>query len=97
MRLTADGGGLVTSVLINRFGIRFVLFFGGAIHAVGLLASTLAPDALWFCVAIGLCFGIGNNMVYNASTLIIPMYFDKVIIQKMVLKKCKISLCSSCR
>ena len=80
MRFTADGGGFITGVLINRFGIRFVMFFGGLIHAIGLLASTLVDNTIWFSISIGLLFGIGNNMVYVTNTLIIPQYFDKVMI-----------------
>ena len=78
MRFTAFGFGIGTSVLINCFGNRIVLFFGGLIQAVGLLGSTYAPDPWWFCVSIGVLFGIGNNMVQTSSTLIIPQYFDEV-------------------
>ena len=77
MRFTSNSFGIITNVLINWVGCRLVLFIGGAFHCLGLLASTLAPDAKWFCVSLTL-FGIGNNMVYNSSTLIIPQYFDKV-------------------
>ena len=77
MRFTSNSFGIITNILINWIGCRIVLFIGGALHCLGLLASTLAPDPKWFCVSLTL-FGIGNNMVYNSSTLIIPQYFDKV-------------------
>ena len=80
LRFTADGGlGLVTGILINRFGIRFVMFFGALIHALGLLTCTFAYNTVWFCVSLGILFGIGNHMVNVSSTLIIPQYFDKVM------------------
>lgn len=81
MNLAKDMCGIVTSVLINKFGIRFVMLLGGAIHAIGLLATSFAPDARWFCVSIGPLYGMGLNMVQLSSTLIIPQYFDKVILQ----------------
>ena len=75
---TASFFGFFSNLLINRFGCRLVVFMGGACHVLGLLACTLTPDPYTFGLSLGLLLGMGNSLVYNGTTLIIPQYFDKV-------------------
>lgn len=55
-------GGLIT----DNFGVKKVLFLGGAFICFGLNYSGLSETFIELFIAYGICFGLGIGLVYGA-------------------------------
>uniref|UniRef100_A0A8D0L8J6 Major facilitator superfamily (MFS) profile domain-containing protein n=1 Tax=Sphenodon punctatus TaxID=8508 RepID=A0A8D0L8J6_SPHPU len=66
MLATTYGGGPISSILVNRFGSRPVVIFGGLLCGIGML---------YICVGIISGFGLALNL--QPSVIIIGKYFLK--------------------
>ncbi|XP_062617832.1 monocarboxylate transporter 12-like [Saccostrea cucullata] len=66
-----------TSFLIERYGIRVVMFCGACIYTLGLLLTFFAPNILILFLTYGLLCGLGVGMVFLPSIVIVNEYFDR--------------------
>jgi len=67
----------VSAKLCNRFGCRVVMVCSGLTCALGLLASSFAPNLYVLYFTYGFVFAFGSSMVYITGFQIVPLYFDK--------------------
>lgn len=68
----------VSSILIDRFGIRKTAFVGGFIACLGMLFSSFfyqRVEALYF--TYGIMFGGGSSLAYTPSLVILGHYFRR--------------------
>ena len=58
--------GILSSILINRWGCRMVLFTGGILMSAGLLLCVVAHDMYFLVVSFGLIAG-GLRFTYTSQ------------------------------
>ncbi|XP_061165787.1 monocarboxylate transporter 13-like [Saccostrea echinata] len=67
----------VSNILCQRFGHRWVVFCGGILSAIGLVATSFVRDIEWFFITYGIITGVGFGLIV-ATVLVFPsFYFDK--------------------
>lgn len=71
------GMGVLTGVLVERYGHRVVTCAGGVLCAAGLLLSSCMPSVHALYVTYGCIVGIGFNLSFAPSVMIVSRYFDK--------------------
>ncbi|XP_022333147.2 monocarboxylate transporter 12-like isoform X1 [Crassostrea virginica] len=69
--------GFFSSVLIERYGTRPVMFTGSCVYSLGLFFSFLAPNILVLFVTYGLLCGFGIGLIFVPATMIVNQYFDR--------------------
>ncbi|CAL8340278.1 unnamed protein product [Lota lota] len=71
------GGGPISSILVNKYGSRPVMMFGGCLAGSGLIAASFCNSiqALYFC--IGVVGGLGLAFNLNPALTMIGKYFFK--------------------
>ena len=70
-------GSPVSAKLCIRFGCRVVMVSSGLTCALGLLASSFAPNLYVLYLSYGVVVGFATSMVFTAGFQLIPLYFDK--------------------
>mgnify|MGYP001792989753 CR=1 FL=1 len=69
--------GLFVARLINYFGCRVVVMFGGLTCAASLALTSVASNIVVMFFTYSLLFGFGGCCVYSAVYCEIPRHFDK--------------------
>jgi len=69
--------GPLASAVTNRYGCRVSTMLGGAITAVGFVASAFANSVEMLCITFGLVAGFGLSLVYVPAVVIVAFYFEK--------------------
>ncbi|XP_062396762.1 monocarboxylate transporter 1b [Sardina pilchardus] len=71
------GGGPISSILVNKYGSRPVMMFGGFLSGCGLVAASFCNtvEGLYFCV--GVIGGLGLSFNLNPALTMIGKYFYK--------------------
>jgi MFS family permease len=67
----------ISSILVDRFGIRKTAFAGGAIAFVGMLSSSFVQEIELLYLTYGVLLGTGGSLVYTPSLIILGHYFQK--------------------
>ena len=68
----------ISSILVDRYGVRRTAFVGGLIAFLGMLLSSFAFDRVEFLyLTYGLMFGGGSSLTYTPSLVILGHYFKK--------------------
>lgn len=69
--------GVVSGLLIERFGERAVVFTGGIVSAIGFVGSSYAPSIEILFLTHGLLVGAGFSLVCTSSGLVVTRWFAK--------------------
>jgi len=69
--------GVISGLLIERFGERVVVFAGGILSAIGFIGSSYAPSIEVLFLTHGLMVGGGFSLVCTASGLVVTRWFAK--------------------
>ncbi|KAM4563340.1 monocarboxylate transporter 1-like [Odontesthes bonariensis] len=69
------GGGPISSILVNKFGSRPIIIFGGCLAGSGLVLASFCNtvEQLYFC--IGVIGGLGLSFNLNPALTMIGKYF----------------------
>ncbi|XP_042309576.1 monocarboxylate transporter 2-like isoform X2 [Sceloporus undulatus] len=71
------GGGPVSSILVNRFGSRPVVIFGGLLCGIGMVSAAFCTSIFQLYICAGLITGFGLALNLQPSVIIIGKYFLK--------------------
>merc|ERR1712223_2240739 len=68
----------ISSILVDKFGIRKTAFTGGFIATLGMFLSSFAVEKIeWLYLTYGIMFGGGSSLTYTPSLVILGHYFKK--------------------
>ena len=70
-------GGFIWGTLADRFGTRAVVFAGGVLLGVGLLAASQARDLTELQIAYGLVVGLAAGSSFAPLTALTSSWFDR--------------------
>nr|XP_056715190.1 monocarboxylate transporter 2-like [Euleptes europaea] len=71
------GGGPISSILVNRFGSRPVVIFGGLLCGIGMVSAAFCTSIFQLYICAGLITGLGLALNLQPSVIIIGKYFLK--------------------
>ncbi|XP_008103608.1 monocarboxylate transporter 2 isoform X1 [Anolis carolinensis] len=71
------GGGPLSSILVNRFGSRPVVMFGGLLCGIGMVSASFCTSIFQLYICAGLITGLGLAFNLQPSVIIIGKYFLK--------------------
>lgn len=77
MLATTYGGGPISSILVNRFGSRPVVIFGGLLCGIGMISAAFCTSILQLYICVGVISGFGLALNLQPSVIIIGKYFLK--------------------
>ncbi|XP_051644764.1 monocarboxylate transporter 2-like isoform X1 [Manacus candei] len=77
MCATTYGGGPISSILVNRYGSRPVVMFGGLLCGVGMISAAFCTSILQLYICVGFITGLGLALNLQPSVIIIGKYFLK--------------------
>ncbi|NXS11032.1 MOT2 protein, partial [Neodrepanis coruscans] len=77
MLATTYGAGPISSILVNRYGSRPVVMFGGLLCGVGMISAAFCTSILQLYVCVGFITGLGLALNLQPSVIIIGKYFLK--------------------
>ncbi|KYO24999.1 monocarboxylate transporter 2 isoform X1 [Alligator mississippiensis] len=77
MLATTYGGGPISSILVNRFGSRPVVIFGGLLCGIGMVSASFCTSIMQLYICVGLISGFGLALNLQPSVIIIGKYFLK--------------------
>uniref|UniRef100_A0A8B9Q177 Major facilitator superfamily (MFS) profile domain-containing protein n=1 Tax=Apteryx owenii TaxID=8824 RepID=A0A8B9Q177_APTOW len=77
MCATAYGGGPISSILVNRYGSRPVVMFGGLLCGIGMVSAAFCTSILQLYICVGFITGLGLALNLQPSVIIIGKYFLK--------------------
>lgn len=68
----------ISSILVDRYGVRRTAFTGGLIAFLGMVLSSFAVDRVELLyLTYGVMFGGGSSLTYTPSLVILGHYFKK--------------------
>ncbi|XP_061165785.1 monocarboxylate transporter 9-like [Saccostrea echinata] len=67
----------VSNNLSQRFSHRWVVFCGGVLSVLGLVATSFVRDIEWFFVTYGVITGLGFGLILAPGLVIPGLYFEK--------------------
>ncbi|XP_064629022.1 monocarboxylate transporter 10-like [Lineus longissimus] len=67
----------VSSILVDRFGIRKTAFSGAVIAFIGMLSSSFVQEIELLYLTYGVLLGAGCSLVYTPSLIILGHYFQR--------------------
>ncbi|KAM9324433.1 monocarboxylate transporter 2-like [Gastrophryne carolinensis] len=70
-------GGPVSSILVNKFGSRPVVMFGGFLSGVGMILGTFSTSIIQLYICVGVIAGFGFSMNLQPSVITVGRYFQK--------------------
>ncbi|XP_075430391.1 monocarboxylate transporter 2-like [Ascaphus truei] len=70
-------GGPVSSILVNRYGSRPVVIFGGLLSATGMILATFSTSIMQLYICVGVIAGFGFSLNLQPSVIVIGKYFLK--------------------
>lgn len=65
----------ISSILVDRFGLRQTAFVGSLMAFVGMLSSSFIKQIELLYLTYGLLMGVGSSLVYTPSLVILGHYF----------------------
>ncbi|KAJ7317056.1 hypothetical protein JRQ81_003218 [Phrynocephalus forsythii] len=71
------GGGPLSSILVNRFGSRPVVIFGGLLCGLGMVSAAFCTSIFQLYLCAGLITGLGLALNLQPSVIIVGKYFLK--------------------
>ncbi|CAJ0937309.1 unnamed protein product, partial [Ranitomeya imitator] len=69
--------GPVSSILVNRYGSRPVVIFGGFLSGIGLILASFSTSLIQLYICVGVIAGFGFSMNLQPSVIVIGKYFLK--------------------
>ncbi|NWY46847.1 MOT6 protein, partial [Sylvia atricapilla] len=69
------GGGPLCSVLVKRFGCRFVVMLGGLLSGLGMVSSSFCKSISQLYLTAGLITGLGSCFSFQAGVTVLGYYF----------------------
>ena len=72
-----EGGGVVSGMLITKFGEQRCCFVGGLLASGGLLLSSFASQLWHLHLSYGLCVGFGHSLSLFSGVVLMNRWFDK--------------------
>ncbi|XP_041417708.1 monocarboxylate transporter 2 [Xenopus laevis] len=70
-------GGPVSSILVNRYGSRPVVIFGGLLSGAGMIIATFSSSIMQLYIFIGVIAGFGFSLNLQPSVIVVGKYFLK--------------------
>uniref|UniRef100_A0A8C5R6D3 Major facilitator superfamily (MFS) profile domain-containing protein n=1 Tax=Leptobrachium leishanense TaxID=445787 RepID=A0A8C5R6D3_9ANUR len=70
-------GGPISSILVNRYGSRPVVIFGGLLSSIGMIIAAFSTSILQLYIFIGVIAGFGFSLNLQPSVIVIGQYFLK--------------------
>ncbi|CAH2312965.1 monocarboxylate transporter 2-like isoform X2 [Pelobates cultripes] len=70
-------GGPIGSILVNRYGSRPVVIFGGFLSSIGMILATFSTSILQLYICVGVIAGFGFSLNLQPSVIVIGKYFLK--------------------
>ncbi|NWU91968.1 MOT2 protein, partial [Upupa epops] len=77
MLATTYGAGPISSILVNRYGSRPVVMFGGLLCGIGMVSAAFCTTILQLYICVGFITGFGLALNLQPSVIIIGKYFLK--------------------
>ncbi|NXL84204.1 MOT2 protein, partial [Alectura lathami] len=77
MLATTYGAGPISSILVNRYGSRPVVIFGGLLCGVGMVSAAFCTSILQLYICVGFITGFGLSLNLQPSVIIVGKYFLK--------------------
>ncbi|NXN96823.1 MOT2 protein, partial [Rhinopomastus cyanomelas] len=77
MLATTYGAGPISSILVNRYGSRPVVMFGGLLCGIGMVSAAFCTSILQLYICVGFVTGFGLSLNLQPSVIIIGKYFLK--------------------
>ncbi|KAM6470890.1 monocarboxylate transporter 2-like isoform 2-T2 [Liasis olivaceus] len=74
---TTYGGGPISSILVNRFGSRPVVIFGGLLCGIGMVSAAFCTSIFQLYICAGFITGLGLALNLQPSVIIVGKYFLK--------------------
>ncbi|XP_007430952.1 monocarboxylate transporter 2-like isoform X1 [Python bivittatus] len=71
------GGGPISSILVNRFGSRPVVIFGGLLCGIGMVSAAFCTSIFQLYICAGFITGLGLALNLQPSVIIVGKYFLK--------------------
>ncbi|OPJ88615.1 monocarboxylate transporter 6 [Patagioenas fasciata monilis] len=69
------GGGPLCSILVKRFGCRFVVMLGGLLSGVGMVSSSFCRSIGQLYLTAGFITGLGSCFSFQAGVTMLGYYF----------------------
>ncbi|OMJ17041.1 Monocarboxylate transporter 10 [Smittium culicis] len=70
-------GGLATSFIISKIGIRNTCYFGTVVGTIGLILSSFSTKIWQLVITQGIIYGFGSSLLVNISLLMQALWFEK--------------------
>ncbi|XP_062486265.1 monocarboxylate transporter 2-like isoform X3 [Pezoporus occidentalis] len=77
MCATTYGGGPISSILVNRYGSRPVVMFGGLLCGIGMVSAAFCTSIMQLYICVGFITGLGLALNLQPSVIMIGKYFLK--------------------
>ncbi|XP_036379004.1 monocarboxylate transporter 3 [Megalops cyprinoides] len=71
------GSGPVSSVMVNKFGCRPVMLFGGLLASAGMVAASFTTNIIQLYLTAGVVTGLGLALNFQPSLIMLGTYFDR--------------------
>ncbi|NXS22386.1 MOT6 protein, partial [Mystacornis crossleyi] len=69
------GGGPLCSILVKRFGCRFVVMLGGLLSGLGMVSSSFCKSIGQLYLTAGVITGLGSCFSFQAGVTVLGYYF----------------------
>ncbi|NXE87650.1 MOT6 protein, partial [Menura novaehollandiae] len=69
------GGGPLCSILVKRFGCRFVVMLGGLLSGLGMVSSSFCRSISQLYLTAGFITGLGSCFSFQAGVTVLGYYF----------------------
>ncbi|NXB29600.1 MOT6 protein, partial [Eulacestoma nigropectus] len=69
------GGGPLCSILVKRFGCRFVVMLGGLLSGLGMVSSSFCKSISQLYLTASLITGLGSCFSFQAGVTVLGYYF----------------------
>ncbi|KAG8557069.1 hypothetical protein GDO81_018321 [Engystomops pustulosus] len=70
-------GGPVASILVNKYGSRPVVIFGGVLCGTGFILATFSTSIIQMYICVGVIAGFGFSLNLQPSVIVVGKYFQK--------------------
>ncbi|KAG9338830.1 hypothetical protein JZ751_025268 [Albula glossodonta] len=71
------GSGPVSSIMVNKFGCRPVMLFGGLLASAGMVAASFTTNIIQLYFTAGVLTGLGLALNFQPSLIMLGSYFDR--------------------
>ncbi|KAG9259505.1 monocarboxylate transporter 3 [Astyanax mexicanus] len=71
------GSGPVSSIMVNRYGCRPVMLFGGLLASAGMIGASFTTNIIQLYLTAGVITGLGLALNFQPSLIMLGCYFDK--------------------